>query len=75
MAKKERKIDVFTRGAKKYPSYRVHTAGPRSSGKPVSPYFADKKLAIEHAKRLAKRTGRTYLILQPVVKIQSRKRK
>jgi len=74
MAKKERKIDVFTRGAKKYPSYRIHTAGPRSSGRPVSPYFFDKRQAIERAKRLAEKTGRSYVILQPMVKIQPRKR-
>jgi len=67
------KVVILTGGARKFPSYRVHTAGPKSSGKPVGPYFASKQDALNYAKRKAQKTGRTYMVFLPVAKIMKRR--
>jgi len=69
----KKKIVVHTRGAGKFPSFRVHTAGPKSSGKPVGPYFASKQDALDYAKKKAQKTGRTYMVFRPVAKIEVKK--
>ena len=44
--------------------YRVHTAGIKSSGKPVSSWFYSKRAAERTARSKSKKTGKKYVVVK-----------
>jgi hypothetical protein len=49
--------------------YRVHTAGVKSTGKPVSPWYYSKRAAEKVAKSKSVKTGRGYVVVKAMTKV------